>query len=120
MTTGFATPYPHPQAAVRPRSASRRTPIDWWQRAATFLVFGYFLMGRSFAYLGIPPLKMFVGEMVLFAFLVLHSRESIDRLRRAIVNRGVLRDYAWGLILLLLYGIMEIFRGAYLGYSVLN
>jgi len=115
--TGFAATVASPS---RPRPLTRRLPIDWWQRTATFLVLGYFAMGRSFAYLGIPPLKLFIGEIVLFAFLVLHSGESIDRIRRAITNRGVLRDYSWGLIILLLYGVMEIFRGAYYGYSVLN
>ena len=85
-----------------------------------FLVLGYFLMGRSFAYLGIPPLKLFIGEIVLFAFLVFHSRESIDRIRSALSHQGVLRDYSWGLVLLLLYGVMEIFRGAWYGYPVLG
>jgi hypothetical protein len=115
--TGFA-----PSVALpgRPRALARRIPIDWWQRTAMLLVLGYFVMGRSFAYWGIPQLKLFIGEIVLFAFLLLHPRESVDRVRRAIAGQGILRDYSWSLILLLLYGVMEIFRGAYYGYSVLN
>ncbi len=85
-----------------------------------FMVLGYFAMGRSFAYFGIPPLKLFIGELALFAFLLLHPRESADRVRRALAHRNILSDFAWALTLLLLYGLMEIFRGAYNGYSVIN
>jgi len=105
---------------ARPRVLARRIPIDWWQRTALFLVLGYFVMGRSFSYLGIPPLKLFIGEIVLFSFLVLRSREGVDRLRRALSFGTLLRDYSWALVLLLLYGVMQVFRGAYNGYSVMN
>src|SRR5947199_3067985 len=84
------------------------------------MVIGYLAIGRSFAYFGLPPLKLFIGEIVLFAFLLTHPRASLDRLRRALAHQTLLTDFAWALVLLLLYGIMEIFRGAYNGYSVLN
>jgi hypothetical protein len=95
-------------------------PIDWWRRWAMFLVLGYFLMGRTFAYLGIPPLKLFVGEMVIFAFLALRGRESVDRLRAALTRGGILSDFAWGFVLLLGYGLFEVGRGVYNSYSLLN
>ncbi|MDP9171449.1 MAG: hypothetical protein M3N54_12585, partial [Acidobacteriota bacterium] len=114
---GFATTMAYPSRSV---AFARRLPIDWWQRTAMLLVLGYFAMGRSFAYLGIPPLKLFIGEIVLVAFLVLHPRESLDRVRSALSRTSLLSDYSWGLVLLLLYGLMEIFRGAYYGYPVLN
>jgi hypothetical protein len=104
----------------KPLSAARRAPIDWWHRSAVFIVIGYLAMGRSFAYFGIPPLKLFIGEIVLFAFLLIHPRVSLDRIRRALAHNTLLTDFSWALVLLLLYGIMEIFRGVYNGYSALN
>lgn len=85
-----------------------------------FMVLGYFAMGRSFAYFGIPPLKLFIGELALFAFLLVHPRQSLDRVRQGLASTGILSDFSWALVLLLLYGVMEICRGAYYGYSVLN
>lgn len=114
---GYAATFNPP---VRPMPLAVRKPVDWWRGTAMFLVLGYFAMGRSFAYLGIPPLKLFIGEIVLLAFLVRHPRVSLDRVRRALSRPTFLTDYSWGLVLLLLYGVMEIFRGAYYGYSVLN
>jgi hypothetical protein len=84
------------------------------------LVLGYFLMGRSFAYWGIPQAKLFIGEIVLFAFIVFHPAKALERLRRSLAGGGILRDYSWSLILLLMYGIFEIFRGAIYGFPVLN
>jgi hypothetical protein len=101
-------------------SAATRTHIDWWRRWTVFMVIGYFAMGRSFAYFGIPPLKLFIGEIVLFAFLLIHPRAGLDRIRRALTRPSLLSDYSWALVLLLLYGVVEIFRGAYAGYSVMN
>jgi hypothetical protein len=43
-----------------------------WSRIAGFLLAGYLAMGRSFAYLGIPP--FFIGEIVLGTFLLLKHR----------------------------------------------
>ena len=42
-----------------------------WVKMASFLILGYFVMGRTFAYLGIPPLHIFIGEIVLGSFLLL-------------------------------------------------
>ena len=106
--------------APRPLSAARRAPVDWWQRVTIFMVVGYFAMGRSFAYFGIPQLKLFIGEIVLFTFLLGHPRRSVDKVRRALAHSELLSDYSWALAVLLLYGIGEIFRGAYNGDSVLN
>jgi hypothetical protein len=98
----------------------RRVPVDWWRKTAMFMVLGYFLMSRSFAYFGIAPLKLFIGEIALFAFVIRRPRESVDRLRSALAHPKLLTDYAWALIALLVYGALEIFRGACAGYSVLN
>ncbi len=106
--------------AQRPVVWARRRPIDWWGRATAALVLGYFAMGRSFAYLGFPPLKIFIGELMLIAFVVMQPRMSLDRLYHALSRPSVLRDVSWGIVLLLLYGVMEVFRGIYNGYSLWN
>ena len=41
-----------------------------WAKIAACLIVGYLSMSRSFAYLGIPQLSLFVGEGVLAYFLV--------------------------------------------------
>ena len=47
-----------------PRASSMvRAPLGWWLTSLGILLSGYALCGKSFAYLGVPPL--FVGEMVL-------------------------------------------------------
>ena len=104
----------------RPIVWARRRPIDWWGRATAVLVLGYFAMGRSFAYLGVPPLKIFVGELMLIAFLVMQPAMSLDRMVQALSHPSMLRDVAWSFMLLLLYGVMEVFRGIYHGYSFWN
>lgn len=104
----------------RPIVWARRQPIDWWGRATAALVLGYFAMGRSFAYLGIPQVKIFIGELMLITFLVTQSRMSMDRLYLALSRPSVLHDVSWGIVLLLLYGIAEVFRGIYFGYSTMS
>ena len=49
-----------------------------WARWVLFLLLGLSLTGRSFAYLGIPPAKLFVGDLTLAAFVVLHPRKIFD------------------------------------------
>ena len=41
--------------------------------ATIFLIVGYLAMGRSFAYLGLPWFSLYVGEMVLAAFLLVRA-----------------------------------------------
>jgi hypothetical protein len=99
---------------------ARRQPIDWWGRATAAVVLGYFVMGRSFAYLGVPQLKIFIGELMLIAFLATQPRMSLDRIYLALARPSVLHDVSWGIVLLLLYGVAEVFRGIYFGYSALS
>ena len=51
---------------------------DNWSKWVLFLLLGLSLTGRSFAYLGIPPAKLFVGDLTLAAFIVLHPRNVFD------------------------------------------
>ena len=46
---------------------------DWdaWSKYVLFFLFGFCLTGRSFSYLGIPPAKLFIGDLTLAAFIFL-------------------------------------------------
>src|SRR3546814_15538052 len=46
-----------------------------WVWLSGFLVIGYLSLTRSFAYLGVPPLTIFIGEIALALFIVLRPGE---------------------------------------------
>lgn len=48
---------------------ARRGPADRWLVGLSVLLFGYAVFGRSFAYLGVPPI--FIGEVMLAGGLAL-------------------------------------------------
>lgn len=89
-------------------------------RLARFLVLGYSLMGRSFAYLGVPQLKLFVGELALVGFLVGRPSGPLVLLLSSLVDRRPLSRVSWLLVVSLVYGLFQIARGLYLGYPVVT
>ncbi|HEY3823307.1 MAG TPA: hypothetical protein VGL82_02060 [Bryobacteraceae bacterium] len=91
-----------------------------WQTTGMFLVLGYVLFNRSFAYLGIPQLKLFIGEIVLGCFLIFRRVEGIDTFFSALATPGHLRDCAWAILLFIGYGLFETCRGIALGYPLLT
>jgi len=90
-----------------------------WVRIATFILVGYLCMGRSFAYLGIPAWHLFIGEVVLFSFLLFPPRCSGERWTRAALKQASFRRYHKASMVLLLYGVFEVLSGAASGYSLL-
>jgi len=92
----------------------------FWFRTVSLLIIGYCLMGRSFAYLGIPPWHLFIGEIVLAAFLLAGpetARGSWVRLARRIQQlRALVKFYS----IFLVYGIIQVFRGIALGHPPLS
>ena len=58
---------------------SQSLASDPWTNIVLVLLIGYFCMTRTFAYLGIPPWNIFVGEMVLGLFLFF-VEETLRRL----------------------------------------
>ena len=82
-----------------------------------FLLLGYLSMSRSFAYLvGVPALKVFIGEVVLGAFFLLHTRATMGRWVAALAKPTTLSGVAWGLFLFLGYGVFQLLRGICIGY----
>ncbi|MGH9688088.1 MAG: O-antigen ligase family protein [Candidatus Acidiferrales bacterium] len=93
---------------------------DGWSRIAVLLLFGYCLLGRSFAYLGFPPWHIFVGELALAAFLLAGPETVmgpwVTYARRIWRLRRLIKLY----LALLLYGIFEVLRGIALGHPLLT
>jgi hypothetical protein len=92
---------------------------DNWAKWILFLLVGLSLTGRSFAYLGIPPAKLFVGDLTLAAFIILRPRKIFDPWINALTSRGPLGPLAWLLLASLAYGIFELIRGILLGFPPL-
>ena len=92
---------------------------DNWSKWVLFLLLGLSLTGRSFAYLGIPSAKLFVGDLTLAAFIVLRPRKIFDPWIDALTKGGPLGPVAWMLLASLVYGIFEVIRGILLGFAPL-
>ncbi len=91
-----------------------------WPKLVAVLIFGYSLMGRTFAYMGIPPLSLYIGEMALGGFLVLRPRESVGAWTDGLVRWSALSGLSWALFLLFAAGIMQIWHGGLEGYPIVT
>jgi len=88
-----------------------------WEKIISLLVLGYLSMSRSFAYIGIPSLKIFVGEIVLGSFLIAKPQMLVGRLTYLLINRNNLGIYGWIYTIFLSIGIIEVLRGIYFNYN---
>ena len=88
-----------------------------WPRIAGFLVTGYLALGRSFAYLGIPPL--FVGEIVLGAFLFFKPRVALGTWATSLFRASPLNALGLSLLVFVTYGFWQVARGVLGGFSVI-
>src|ERR1051325_9041250 len=88
-----------------------------WNKVVLILIVGYLTCGRSFAYIGIPPIKLFLGEIVLGCLVVVRSRETIDRWIESISTPGPLNLLGTTLLFFMADGIFELLRGLSLGFS---
>ena len=93
---------------------------DNWARLALLLTIGYLCATRSFAYLGLPWISLYVGEMALAAFLLSNPRTKQGRWLRVAWHTIRLRRFEWLLLLLLCYGALEALRGVLSGYPALT
>jgi hypothetical protein len=105
----------HP-TEIEPEGAKARK-WNLWSKWVLFLLLGYSLTGRSFAYLGIPPAKLFIGELTLAAFIFLRPRKLFDPWIKGLTQGGPLGPFAWVLLGSIAYGIFEVIRGVLLGFS---
>ncbi len=94
--------------------------MDFWTKIAFFMLMGYSLFSRAFAYIGIPPLKIFIGEVALAAFIVFKPRAIFDRWLDALTRGGAMAAFGWILLLSLIYGCFEAIYGLLAGYKAVT
>ena len=93
---------------------------DLWSKWVMFLLIGYGLTARSFSYLGIPPAKLFIGDITLGAFILLAPRKIFDPWINALTKGGPIGVYGWTLLISVAFGIFEVIRGVLSGFSTLT
>src|SRR5690606_5746699 len=89
-----------------------------WPRIAGFLLTGYLTLGRSFAYLGIPPL--FIGEIVLGAFLFFKPRVALGTWVASLVRASPLNGVGLALLAFVAYGVWQVGRGYFSGFPAID
>lgn len=85
--------------------------LTLWDKLFVFQIVGYLAMTRSFAYLGVAPLKIFIGEIALAAFLLFRFNDSVDRWVRVTLRASPLTGFAISLGLFTGWGLLETARG---------
>jgi hypothetical protein len=83
---------------------------------AGFLIVGYLSMTRSFAYLGLPWISLYIGEMALAAFLIFVPKTNRGPWLQVAWHLPRLRRFEWVLVMLICFGAFEALRGISLGY----
>lgn len=91
-----------------------------WRNLAAFLLVGYLSMSRSFAYLGLPPLRIFVGEIALAAFVVLKPRVAIGTWATSLLRTSALSPLALTLLVFVAYGVWQMGRGVAGGAAIVH
>lgn len=89
-----------------------RAPIDvfrnpsrivttWFAVASSFVLGGYLLFNRAFAWIHIPGIPVFAGEIVLalaLLYLATHQRETLRLARESTLLKLCFLIFIWGLI----------------------
>jgi hypothetical protein len=104
---------------IHPLDTEPVSSIHGWARLVFFMMLGSFF-GRTFYYLGFPPAKIFIGDVVIFLFFLLRPRALCDRWMNALTAGGPFGLFAWSLLLSILFGIFEVLYGLYSGYPPLT
>jgi hypothetical protein len=113
LTGGFMEESASSNAAL---AVPREPTTGSWSKTVVFLTLGYFCMSRSFAYLGIPPWSLFVGEVVLAYFLLFGPRESRGRWPWVAMKDPSLKRLIQIFLVLFAYGLFQVLRGVLQGY----
>lgn len=77
-------------------------------------------MTRSFAYLGIPWISLYIGEMALAAFLIFGPKTNQGPWLQVAWYSTQLWHFKWFLLMLICYGAFEALRGILSGYPVIT
>lgn len=106
------------QTHLAPSLSGAIQSSDKWANLALFLIVGYLGIGKPFAYLGLPQISLFIGEMALAAFLLFGPRTNRGTWLKLTQRIRPLKRFEWLLLFTLLYGVFEALRGTLKGYSV--
>ncbi len=85
-------------------SAGTRLPqitTRWFIRAAIVILLGYVFFDRAFAWIHVPGVPLFAGEVLLFLailYLVSHQRETVSLLRNTPILQIAGLLFVWGLV----------------------
>lgn len=85
--------------------------MNGWYKYVVAVLFGYLIFSRSFAYLGIPSLYLFIGEVTLFLFVISLAPATRQMLISWLKPPSVFSGLVWAQILLLGYGVFAILYG---------
>ncbi len=93
---------------MRPRR--RQEPfssMDGWAKLVFVMLLGS-SFGRAFYYIGFPPAKIFIGDIVLVLFFLLRPKELCDRWITALTKGNVFGPFARTLLLSLMRSLIEV------------
>lgn len=82
-----------------------------------FLVVGYVIFNRTFGYLGIPQLNLFVGEVALAAGLLLLPASLPATIGKFAARHPLLTA---ALVVWFAFGLVQVLRGVSAGYGVIE
>jgi hypothetical protein len=88
-----------------------------WPRIVGFTLVGYLCFKKSFAYVGVPPL--FVGEIMLAAFLLLKPRVAIGTWAASLLRPSPLNLFSVTLLVFISYGVWQVGRGVMSGNDII-
>ena len=90
--------------------------MDKWGKLTLFLIIGYLSASRSFAYLGIPWINIYIGEIALATFLFFGPSTKQGSWIRFVWRIRRFRRFEHLVLLLLFYGAFEALHGICSGY----
>jgi hypothetical protein len=108
-----------PFADLGATTRCRTVTMVIWPHLTALLLIGYITVPRSFAYLGVPPLKVFMGEIALAAFLFLKPRIALGTWAASLLRPSPLNALGLALLAFMSYGLWQTGRGVLAGNSVL-
>ena len=108
----------HLQVAANPSHPAELG--NGWPNLALFLIVGYLGLGKPFAYLGLPWVSLYIGEMVLLTFLFFGPRTTEGDWLSVVWRVQKLRPLRRLLLLSLFYGGFLALRGVLQGYPALT
>ena len=86
-----------------------------WPIIAATLMLSYFCLSRAFAYVGIPPWKVFVSEVVLALFLLFGPKVGDTSWFRTALQLPALREFSIVYAIFFVYGILQVLHGILVG-----